>query len=298
MLLSRNRVQATRLGVSLHAYTILHSRYRIFLEDCRGLIFDTALYNRSFPQRGTPAPRSYLMLPLWGQIRIRLPTGDHLLEAGEYMTELRTGDFQFRYESAVALAIEWAPGLLGTRLVEPEVSGRLAPASLERLRRIAASGLWDDRQEVAGTARCTAELLAILRAEGLPFDPIDAGDLQEPLPSWIPALARAEMDMLSNLERRPAFQDLEQRLGWSPRTIQRRFMEFNERYAFHHGGGWRETLLKWRLVTGAMFMSVPGATTEEVARILGYATPRAFCYAFANAGLPTPGGIRDALLRL
>lgn len=295
MLVTHKTVQASRLDVAFHACTILHSRYRIFLEDCRGTIYDNSIYAGSFPQRG--APRSYLILPLWGEIRVSRPSGAQFLEAGEYTTELRTGRFHFRYESAVALVIEWEPGLLGTRLVEPARSGRLAPSALRELRRLAVQ-LGDRSRDAAAASLHVAELLAILRAEGLPFDPIDADSLREPVPSWMTALTRAEAELLSALDRRPAFSDLEQRLGWSARTIQRRLIEYNERFAFHHGGGWRETLHKWRLVSGAILMSVPGATTEEVAKIVGYATPRAFCFAFANAGLPSPGNIRETLLRM
>ena len=35
--------------------------------------------------------------------------------------------------------------------------------------------------------------------------------------------------------------------------------------------------------------------TEEVARRVGYGSARAFCHAFASAGLPSPGSLRTHL---
>jgi hypothetical protein len=45
-------------------------------------------------------------------------------------------------------------------------------------------------------------------------------------------------------------------------------------------------------------MSSPRATTELVSRRLGYTSPTVLCRAFAEAGLPSPGNVREALARL
>ena len=48
-------------------------------------------------------------------------------------------------------------------------------------------------------------------------------------------------------------------------------------------------------MVGAAWMTSPGATTERVARIIGYANAPAFCRAMANAGLPAPGDVAQTV---
>lgn len=252
MLLSRMEVRNPQTSSRLLSFNLLHSQYRIFIEDCSGLVFDTHLFARSFGD--LESNRSHLFIPLDGEIRLRAAGAEFQIRAGECMTERRTG-LHFRYDAATALVIEWSPSLLGTRLVERESPRPIGARTMQRL--VALAGQL--RRCKAGTgalSRITASLLELLRAEGFPFDPVDAG------------------------------------------TVHRRLLEFNERYSFQNDGGWRETLWKWRLFTGSVLMSVPGARTEQVASILGYASPKAFCYAFSRAGLPSPGSIRSALQQL
>jgi AraC-like DNA-binding protein len=59
--------------------------------------------------------------------------------------------------------------------------------------------------------------------------------------------------------------------------------------------GWRALRNQWRQSAALLLMSHPRATTERVARALGYSSPTALCRALANASLPTPGSVRRAL---
>lgn len=45
-------------------------------------------------------------------------------------------------------------------------------------------------------------------------------------------------------------------------------------------------------------MTAPGATTELISEVLGYGSPRAFCLAMAQAGLPSPGRVARAVKEL
>ncbi|MGZ3477709.1 MAG: hypothetical protein ACXWUG_30850, partial [Polyangiales bacterium] len=53
-----------------------------------------------------------------------------------------------------------------------------------------------------------------------------------------------------------------------------------------------------RLMMGATLMTAPGATVEEVARAVGYASPTAFARALTQAGLPPPGEVARCVASL
>jgi hypothetical protein len=136
-----------------------------------------------------------------------------------------------------------------------------------------------------------------LRAEGLPFDPVGASDLVESVDPLMPRLSAAMGDALSRLSGNPASVDLEDAFGASRSTIGRLVDAFLRRYRLN-GRSWRPFRDRWRLVGGAVLMSAPGARTEEIARAVGFGSSNAFCHAFAQAGLPSPGRVRAVLHEL
>lgn len=295
MLLSRRVIQAPELGALNAEFSILHSKYRIFIEVFQKVVHDDALFLPAFTRRLDP--RSSLVIPLEGRVVLRSGGSAHSLEAGSFMTELRSNGWHLRYEPTVTMVVEWVPGSLGTRPVPPAALGSIGARNLERLRalvaRLLADGVGAER-----ASRVVAEILTILRSEGLPFDPVDAGAIYEETPSWLPSLVATVDRAVSSLSDKPSLIDFERSLGWSVRQIQRRLQEVQQRYAYNAREGWREMHWRWRLVAGANLMSIEGATTEKVAAHLGYASPRAFCDAFAKAGLPSPGAIRERLREL
>lgn len=297
MLFSRRQIQAASLGVSIAEHSILHPKYRVVVQVRDGVVDDNALFQQTFPVR-QGAGRSHLFIPLAGRTRVRTPGGDEVLGVGECMTELRErGTILRRDEASVLLILEWEPGLLGTRLSTPSSPSRVDPLLVTRLRR-AVQPLLADEVELGKAAQSTSGIISLLRAEGFPFDGVEPGDLIEPTAPALHSLMQAVDRSVSVLSRRPMVVDLEASLGWSGRQIQRRLVEFHERFAFNATGGWRDLLHRWRLFAGASLMSARGATTESVAELLGYATPTSFCHAFANAGLPSPGAIRERLREL
>jgi AraC-like DNA-binding protein len=84
--------------------------------------------------------------------------------------------------------------------------------------------------------------------------------------------------------------DLETTLGRSSRHLRRGLGELHRIYDFP-GGSWHQLLHWWRLTVATTLMTARDATTELVAGVLGYGSPRAFCLAMAQAGLPSPGRI-------
>lgn len=91
--------------------------------------------------------------------------------------------------------------------------------------------------------------------------------------------------------------DLERELGRSGRHLRRGLGELNQLYALP-GGSWHKLLHWWRLTLATTLMTAPGATTELISEVLGYGSPRAFCLAMAQAGLPSPGRVARAVKEL
>lgn len=294
MLLSHRAFEAPSLASRMDEHVVLHSNYRVFLKSSRRMITDDAIFGRLRP---LDVERSHLVVMLAGEVGVRSADGDRTLHAGDCFSQLRNRPWGMRARKPhTYLLFEWEPGLLGTRLVQPGGLGTLSPAALALVRE-AALPLAQSRS-VDLVSGGLERILAILRAEGLPFDPVDADSLQEPVPPWAVALSSALDRTLSSLPGKPRLIDMEQALGWSDRQILRRLREYQIRFACHPTGGWRDLQRWWRLPIGVALMGVPGAKTETVAEALGYATPAAFCEAFANAGLPSPGKVRHVLQAL
>lgn len=288
--------RCSKLDASVSQRGYLHSRYRIFLKDRDGILADDALFGVGM--RSLRRERSVLVLQLEGSSLWRGPSGSFDLPEGGVAGVLRSQGYGCRQEGRQRnLLIEWEPGLLGTRQIDPTGPVRLSIRTARRLREMAAELDAIGADEVRA-APVIASILALLRAEGLPFDSIEAGDLHEAVPEQRILLSRSVDALLSSGDGLPGLVDLESTLPWTRRTIHRLLSEFQETYAFHMTGGWRRLLHWWRIPLAAALMSSPKATTEEVAALLGYSSHRALCNAFANAGLPPPGAIRETLANL
>ena len=146
----------------------------------------------------------------------------------------------------------------------------------------------------------TNAALGALRALGLPLEP---ETWEEPLlaedPSdqaWSSAIDAA----LSDLAGGPASADLERRVAKSRSTVFRRSREFHGKFGLTglSGPEWRSVRDFYRLLVGTIVMGHPDAGTREVAGLLGYRSAEAFCHAFANAGLPSPGRVRESVRQL
>lgn len=296
MLLSKRCYQAPELGLALGEHMALHSRYRVHVKTRSGLIADDALFGGS--QRPLKKDRSQLVISLTGETLLRTASSERIVRAGEFVTERHSNRYLGRHEGEVkVLIVEWEPGMLGTRLTESTSAARLCPVAVRRLRELAAP-LIQTGTSPAQSAAVIAEIVELMRAEGIPFDPVEPEDLVEELPPYFAPLSRALDNALTSLVEQPSLLDLERVLGLSERQVQRQLLRFNEHYTIHASGRWRDLIRWWRLPMGATLMSTPKATTEGVARMLGYASARAFCDAFAAAGLPSPGAIRSTLRQL
>lgn len=293
MLLSHKTVNATQLDAAYATHMVLHSRYRISIERFHNLRFDGSVLGHAIPSE--PSERNWLIVPLEGEVVIGAGGREVALSAGECLVELNHRTDYLRYPPAVNLTLEWEPGFLGSRLLDPGDGIRFSQRNLRRLQRAAAPLQRDDVSNCEAS-RCIRELVALLRAEGLPFDEAALEDVAEEVPEWMRAISGALDHSLSDLARSSVL-DLQGILGWSSATVRRRLSEFRTHFSYKTIR-FREILHLRRLVTGAALLGATASTTETVASILGYNSPNAFYDALAHADLPSPASIREAARRL
>lgn len=281
-----------------------------------GFLHDERLSARALGY-GTKSDRARLVVMLEG--RGEFTAGDQAVELGPgdalLVSSLHT--LTQRGRAAVQLELDWDPGgALGGAVEAGSTRFRLSTSERSAMAALA-SALNRSEQEprpVSGgmnppagasasldafkTATNTA--LCALRALGLP---LAAETWEEPLlaedPSdqaWSSAIDAA----LSDLAGGPASADLERRVAKSRSTVSRRSREFHGRFGLTglSGPEWRSVRDFYRLLVGTIVMGHPDAGTREVAGLLGYRSAEAFCHAFANAGLPSPGRVRESVRQL
>lgn len=292
MLVSRRQLLVPEHSAYLSLVGLLHTKFRVFVGEGRGLLTDDALFG--FRPEPHHSERSVLVIQLDGSAWWRHRDGGVELREGEAMATLRSRSYGSRQEGRHrSIVVDYLPGPLGEGGVS-FAPGRISREALHRLRTVARA----IRSQRIPAPAYAADLLAILHAEGLlPEAPVGSELIETPPPSFEQLLSALNR-VLSALHLGPALVDLESELGWSRSHIHQILSDFQRTYGFHTMGGWRALVRSWRIPMGAALMSLPEMKTEEAARRLGYGSHRAFCTAFANAGLPSPGAIRGHLQRL
>jgi AraC-like DNA-binding protein len=196
-------------------------------------------------------------------------------------------------EFDAALEVEWrgsTPRAAATAFRLPEAVFAEAAALAEALRRCRA----DASPALAVRAQA---FLRRIRALGIAV-PAEA-------PAGTPEsedqrVMSATDDILSRLDQRPQSTDLESRLRCSRWTVTRLFHHVHAEYAMCGIGGatdWRSVRDYHRLRIARMLMTHRRSSTGSVARYVGYGSAEAMCHAFANAGLPSPGRLRESVGR-
>lgn len=295
MLWFRRVMRVPQLDASREAHFLLHSGVRAYVVRARGVSVEKRLFasTKLVQSHGT---RHALQIILAGRMRLAhagrerwLLPGDVSLQAWGFPDERWEGE---RFE---AIALEWLPSWSEGRLDE-WTTGKLAPRELERL---AAWGQTIVEEELVPerAAAHLAELLRLLASAGLPIRRAEAPELIDPLSPAARQLSSALSASLANLSQRPMLVDLERALGRSGRHLRRGLAELNQLYALP-GGSWHMLLHWWRLTMATTLMTAPGATTERISVVLGYGSPRAFCLAMAQAGLPSPGRVARTVREL
>lgn len=264
-----------------------------------GFLHDERLSARALGY-GTKSDRARLVVMLEGR---------GVFTAGDRAVELGPGDALLvsslhtvtqRGRAAVQLELDWDPGgALGDAPETGSTHFRLGARERRTLATLARA-LNRSEQRDAALREATNAALGALRALGLPvveeaweeqLQGEDPGDQ-----AWSSAIDAA----LSDLAGGPASADLEQRVAKSRSTVSRRSREFHGKFGLTglSGPEWRSVRDFYRLLVGTIVMGHPDAGTREVAGLLGYRSAEAFCHAFANAGLPSPGRVRETLRQL
>ncbi len=296
MIVSHRRTALEARGAYLETHALVHTTYRVHVVRNDRVVSEDRLLLRAFDRKGALG-RPVVTVVLDGAARLEAYDRIEWLGVGRVsaieakgavtMRQSRSGE---RYE---ALVIEWDPGSLAPARPHGFEVHALAAERLAVVR-AAADAL---ASPSSGAERAAAELgavLDVLREVGLPFVARAPETLVEEVSPQSARLATALDDLLSDLRRRPMAVDLHQVLGLSLRQVNRLVLEFNRRYGFN-AVGWRDTRGRRRLMIGATLMTTSGATVEEVARAVGYASATAFARAMARAGLPPPGEVARAV---
>jgi hypothetical protein len=234
----------------------------------------------------------------WSRVRFVLHGSVHVRRRGapvEKRTiygsgEFRTEGWRMLTQSSDWLDLYWRKGSRIGAALSGEVALRIPPNAFAR-----AAALADAlaRRDVAAVRSITRDVVARLRAEGLPFER-DAVDLGSDDDDRSSDFARVLWRMASRLETQPMAIDLAHALGVCERQALRRARHHFERFHLS-ASSWREFMNCLRVELGVFFMSSPSARTEVVSRFLGFSSPTSFCHALKEADLPSPLALQREL---
>lgn len=298
MLSFRRSFAMPEIGVMYTVHDFAHPNFRVRAEHGRGISADEALMFPAVAWSGY-GDRPRLDIILRGDARDVENGVTRWLRSGEFTIGRALDSLYMRTqgEELLCLSVEWNLGSLGTTAPIGLPMGSLDAAAVEHLT-TATLDLLANNEEVTGSPlSIISRVLARLRSVGVPFDAWRARDLVVPVPSTLQRVADAVGRNLSRLATKPGTANLEQDLGVSRRRVAELVSELAARYGLN-GTDWRTMRDRWRLLSSLMAMSNPRARTEDVARAVGYSSANAFCHAYREANLPSPGMVRTELERL
>jgi hypothetical protein len=287
------------LGVQLRTVALLHPALRVHVVDNRGVVCEDALGLPSFPRVGQPT-RPIVTIVLDGEARVRLADGStrwlktHSIAYFPRKNELIMRQEGARYRSIVlefdAALADQRPHAQVAQLSDQQSMALQDWADV--LCRV------DERtSDTMSAAEHTFQLLKRLNAEGISLLIPSPYDLALVLDRDTLDLATLLDRSLSRLADRPARVDIEDSVSLRTRVLTDQIAAFHRRFGFN-ADGWRDALLRRRVLVGAAAMSAPKAKTEVVSAALGYSSPTVFCRALAKANLPSPAHIISALKHL
>ena len=240
--------------------------------------------------KGTMAQRPRLKILLRGRVEATVGGRSFELGPGDFLLMPRLAGLLSCGGDDETLELDWDDSSpIAARAVTSIEHGTLRGHSLDAARALA-QALHD-----GDVAARLPEGLRALASDGLPVDASGAEhELRAAVRGEDQRLFDAIDATLTNLDDGPAVVGLEEKLGWSRRTVSRRTTELHQRYGLSgiDGESWRTVRDFYRLLVGMILASHPDVSTRRLSAILGYASPDALCHAFANAGLPSPGSVK------
>jgi AraC-like DNA-binding protein len=282
---------------AFHRHVNVHAAgLRVSFCEGRQVVSDYALLQRAHPFLHVMG-RSSISMNLQGRGRFEEGGRRAWLDPGDLvLSDQRRGGTEAYAGDSVMLVVDWSPPL-GKPLGGDFSLGRLDRRDRARLIELGRALL-----QPAGPAQAVARMLELLRAMGLPLESVTARDLEADETDCHDQRLHQEMgEHLSRLDRHPSIDELSERIAWNHRRIHRHIASSAARHALPWHT-WRGALQYARLLRTIQLLGSPRATTERVARAVGFRSPSALCHALAEGGLPSPGVLahlarRDALSR-
>src|SRR5262249_15647869 len=156
----------------------------------------------------------------------------------------------FSGKCGLHLVLDWAPEILGGGHTGRYSVDRLDGRDLARMRDAAV------RLDGPHVAQAVADLIALLRANGLPFDRFRSPDLGSLDASPDQAVHDAVGDGLSRIEHHPDILEVGEKARAHPRAVHRRLRAIADRYALPWSH-WRSALHYTRILNALRLLGVP-----------------------------------------
>ena len=287
MLVLRRIAHEPISGARYEIHEALHTQFRVRVTRTVGVILDEHLLYPATDWTGDGA-RPQVEVTLEGRLRNTENGEMRWVDPGSFALGGALASLYARVErDSLILSVDWALGSLGARIPRGLPSGELSATSHNEL-------IDHAHALIGGDVAVVPRVLEVLRAEGVPLDPISAEDLHLSIDEEDRAVVAALTTAMTNLGASPMSVDLERTLGRSRRHVVDSVRRVAARFGLN-GSDWRSLRDRFRLNAAAVLCTHEHARTEHVARAVGYGSARALCHALARAGLPTASAMREAV---
>jgi hypothetical protein len=237
--------------------------------------------------------RTVVGLDLEGRTSMRSAHGSRELPAGTAVVLPGRGAYRSRVEpsdrESFSMMLEFASAAPTPAVATFAARERAVAIASELCLAIDAAA--DDAQARPRLNAAVQDLFEFFRAEGFPLPDVDPRSIPPPPPT-LHRFGRAVDLALSQTGARPMLVDVERAGAATARTFQRTMPALCEAWG-HKEESFRSHARRILLGRACSLMTTRDATTESVARLLGFSTPQAFCRAMARYGLPSPGAVPE-----
>lgn len=239
--------------------------------------------------RRRDAAWSKIVAVLEGEVRLDGPEGHRVARAGESFATDSWADWPAQaitHETAALVLLYRNDGPLGAA-ARPTTVAPLSASTLARLRALPTTA-------AAPSLGLATTVVESLRAEGHPLDVDGLRAASAALGPREQAFARATYEICHALARQPMLADVGRAIGLGARQTLRLAQSFLSR-CYPSLDSFRTLMRALRLSRASLLLSADRAT-EVVAYEAGFASVPALYHAFENAGWPSPGAVRRALV--
>lgn len=248
--------------------------------------------------------RSLVGVCLSGRELVRVAGGDvHELGSGDVLLLPGRASCSTRLEAegppSFSVTIEFDHDVWGAAVLTPSIARVASPMRIILQAEALCDAIertWADPSERPCLDRALTDLFACLRAEGLPIPEIHPPAVM-PVPRSLSRMGRALDRAMSQTSSRAMLVDVEGDGEVCARTFQRSLPALCALWG-QSVESFREHTRRSVLARASWAMTNRHATTELIARAVGFSTPNAFCRAMATYGLPSPGRVRQRFVEL